>query len=112
MSYTDIPPGPEHQRPSCPSCGGFQWAYAGYCQTLACAGHYLDPDYPKSMPQWMKDERDAREAAKGKPTAKKKVSTKVKMPRKGTRRSTELWYESQGKVAPWLEKERSDPNAS
>lgn len=107
MSWTDVPSG-KGQRPNCPVCGEHSWAFVGYCMSMECAGHYLDDDYPRSMPQWMKDERDAALTAKGKSPRKKKASTKVKMPRKGTRRSTELWYESQGKVAPWLEKQEPD----
>lgn len=94
-------------------CGEHRWAYLGYCLSTECAGPLSDPDYPLSMPEPMREERRLREEEKKKPGsgAKKPKPKKVKMPRKGTRRSTELWYESQGKVAPWLEKQNNDPNA-
>jgi len=69
---------------------------------MTCAGHYRDADYPKSKPDHLRKMPEAK-----KPAAKAKAP-KVKMPRKGQRRSMELWYESQGKVAPWLERPQQE----
>jgi hypothetical protein len=90
MSWTDRPPG---SRPNCSACGGHRWSFGGYCLSVECNGNFRDPDYPRNLPR-------AEAVTDTGPTEIKKV----KMPRKGTRRSTELWYESQGRVAPWLEK--------
>lgn len=94
----------------CSNCGEHRWAFDGYCLGIVCAGDLNDPEYPLSKPAHLRElEKERRESKASAP--KKTKAKKVKMPRKGTRRSTELWYESQGKVAPWLEKQ-NDPNAS
>lgn len=106
MSFTGEPTG---KRPRCEVCGEHRWAFDGFCLSMACAGTIDDPMYPASMPQQMRDEREARAASKaGKGSRKTDTKTKVKMPKKGALRSTELYYEAQGKVAPWLEKEQRD----
>lgn len=84
----------------CPDCGGHRWAAAGYCLEMECAGHYLDADYPRSAPpehKWYVQE----------PVKKsiRKTAPKVRMPRKGALRSTELWYEERGETPPWKQKD-------
>lgn len=80
----------------CSECGKFHWSFEGYCLSRQCAGHYTEPGYPLTVP---KPDVPAPTQVKGKPGKRK-----IKMPPKGQRRSHELWYESQGKVAPWLER--------
>ena len=101
MTWTDAPRG---SRPRCSVCGEHRWAFEGHCLSTACAGPLRSPDYPLSMPDWLREQKQQKQVEAG--MAPKKTATKkIKMPRKGARRSEELWYESQGKVAPWLEKQ-------
>lgn len=92
-------------KPPCPDCGQTRWAAAGYCLSFECAGHYKDPDFPKSAPEELKWNRSSRtqQAAPKKPPAKKHP----KPPKKG-RRALELQYEAMGKKAPWLEEQRPE----
>lgn len=103
--WTDIPAG--QGRPRCSACGEHRWAFDGYCLGTKCAGPLDHPDYPQSKPDHLRQQQ-LDDAAAAKPVRKKPGQVKVKMPRKGTRRSTELWYEAQGKVAPWLEHQKPE----
>ena len=42
--------------------------------------------------------------AKEEPKAKKKQAPKPRKPRKGARRTEELWYEMKGEDPPWKQK--------
>lgn len=103
MSWTDVPYG--EGRPYCPTCGGFNWAFIGYCMTEECAGKYTDEDYPRSMPLDLKEKEHARASTKAGHKPKVKKAKKVKLPPKGTRRRLELQYEAKGEIAPWLVKD-------
>lgn len=92
MSRTDQPTG---SRPNCAVCGEHRWSFHGYCLSVECNGNFRDPDYPRNIPDRHAEKQD------GGPSEQK-----VKMPRKGTLRSTELWYESKGEVPPWKQKEQ------
>lgn len=77
-------------------------AKAGFCMSVECAGYYTDPDYPKTAPpehKWHKQDPVKKSS--------KKTAPKVRMPRKGTLRSTELYYESKGELPPW--KQQNEP---
>lgn len=78
----------------CPDCGGHRWAAAGYCLERACAGHYLDKDYPKSK----KNIENILQ------TSDNLVEYReVKPPRSSAaKREAERYYESLGKKAPWI----------
>jgi len=83
----------------CDKCGGHQWSHDGYCLTLACAGHFTDPDWPLTRPKSIIPDS-------GKKTGKPK---KVGRPRSAQgRKSAEAWYEQRGDIAPWIKEEQGN----